>query len=328
METPKPRGVTRRAIVNVLETFFRQPLLHLLPLVLLMALGVYSGLGIGDEYRSVGVINATSGNLLSDLTTAGNRSFGYLSPAAATSRNINDLLGTELFLDDVIASANISGAIESGSISRDDVRMSVGAYPRGDNLVILSATTANPELSRAVAQAVSDSFINYVIDTDLGDQQIRVETYEAQLEEHRGRLEEVTNAYEDYMLEHPIADEDDRPFAERLAIERLQQDVERATAAFLDAQANLDDANLSANVARTVVSRQLRVVDVPNLPASPLPNKRQVAMTIMLFTALGAVLSLGFVVARSLLDRTVRTPEDVSTRFGVDLLAVVPRGRR
>lgn len=327
-EPAKTRGVTSRAILNVLEAFFRRPLLHLLPLIVLAALGAYLGLTIQNQYQSVGVLNATSGDLLSDLTTAGTRSFGYETPAVVTSRTINDLLSTERFLDDVIDNAQIRGSVESGAISRGGLRGAVGAHARGDNLVILTATTPSRELSPALAQAVSDSFIDYVVTNDLGDQQIRVDTYAGQLEEYTSRLTEATDAYEAYMRDHPIADEDDRPFVEQLEIERLQADLQRATDSFLEAQANLDEANLSANVARTVVARQLSVVDVPSDPVAPLPHKREAAKTFLMFAMLGAVLSVGFVVARALLDRSLRTPDDVETRFGMDVLAVVPKSSR
>jgi hypothetical protein len=245
VEPPKPGGITRRAIMNVLEAFFRQPLLSLVPLLLLAALGVYKGLSINDQYRSVGILNATSGTLLADLTTAG-RNFGYETPSAVTSRNINDLLATEQFLDDVIDRARIRGAVESGAIARGGIRGAVFASSRGDNLVVITATTPNPELSQALGVAVSEGFVDYVIANDMGDQQIRVDTYEQQLAEYTERLDEATAAYEDYMRDHPIADEQDRPFVEQLEIEQLQQDLQRATEAFLDAQANLDGANLSA----------------------------------------------------------------------------------
>jgi hypothetical protein len=284
-------------------------------------------MSINDEYRSVGILNATSGTLLADLTTSG-RNFGYETPSVVTSRNINDLMATEQFLNDVIDRARIRGAVESGAIPRDAIRASVFASARGDNLVVITSTTPSPELSQALGVAVSEGFVDYVIANDMGDQQIRVDTYEQQLAEYTERLDQATAAYEDYMREHPIADEEDRPFVEQLEIEQLQQDLQRATESFLDAEANLDEANLSANVARTVVNRQLRVVDSPNLPGAPLPNRREAAMTVMMFTALGALLSFGFVVVRALIDRTVRTPDDVPAKFGLDVLAVVPQSRK
>ena len=81
-ETPAT-GVTRRAVLSVLEVFFRQPLLHLLPLILLAGLGLYRGVSAEDEYRSVGMLNATSGTLLTELTQATSRSwFRRETPAA------------------------------------------------------------------------------------------------------------------------------------------------------------------------------------------------------------------------------------------------------
>ena len=63
-------------LLRILETFFRHPVIHTLPLVMLLVFGVFSAASTGKTYRSVGVLNATSGTLLSELT--GNQSaFGY-----------------------------------------------------------------------------------------------------------------------------------------------------------------------------------------------------------------------------------------------------------
>lgn len=324
----KPTGATRRAILNVLETFFRNPVLHLLPLILLSGLGLYTGLQTDDEYRSVGMLNATSGTLLNDLTQSGAGTFGFESPATTTSRNINERMGTEQFLDEVIDRARLRSAVESGQITRDELRSSVSASARGNNLIAVTATTPRPEQSQLLSQAVSDTFVEYVVQNDLGDQQVRVNFHETQLEEYERRLDDASDEYESYIEENEIAEEDDRPFVEQLAIERLEQNLERATDSFLDAQARLDEANLAADAARAVVARQLRVIDPPEVPTAALSTRRDAAITFVTFTALGTILAFAFVVARALLDRTVRVPDDITARVGLDVLAVVPQGRR
>ena len=56
-------------------------------------------------------------------------------------------------------------------------------------------------------------------------------------------------------------------------------------------------------------------------------------MTVATFGVLGMLLLLGSVVAASLLDRTLRYPEEIRSSLGVEVLAVVPidsrsKGRR
>jgi capsular polysaccharide biosynthesis protein len=77
-----------------------------------------------------------------------------------------------------------------------------------------------------------------------------------------------------------------------------------------------------------VVTRQLRTIDEPPMPTFPTAGLRKAAMTIGMFGVLGAMLSLGTVVLAATLDRTIRIPNDVSAKFGVEVLAVVPSARR
>src|SRR6476661_5788132 len=61
-------GITRRAVLSVLEAFFRHPWLHSLPLAVMLAVGVTAALDHDDRYRSVATMTATDRSLLSDVT--------------------------------------------------------------------------------------------------------------------------------------------------------------------------------------------------------------------------------------------------------------------
>ena len=66
----QPDGLTRRVMLNILEAFFRRPILHLLPLILMLGLGVASVVNMKQQYRSVGTLSVTNESLLADLTNA------------------------------------------------------------------------------------------------------------------------------------------------------------------------------------------------------------------------------------------------------------------
>ena len=51
----EPQGLTRRVMLNILEAFFRRPWLHLIPLILMVALGVSSVINLSKEYTSTRV---------------------------------------------------------------------------------------------------------------------------------------------------------------------------------------------------------------------------------------------------------------------------------
>jgi capsular polysaccharide biosynthesis protein len=265
--------------------------------------------------------------LLTELTGA-TPSFGYESVAAVTARNLQRLLTTDAFIDDLIRRAGLTTAIESEVLDHDDVRNSIIAVPRGDNLVSVSATTPNPEQSVRLATAALDGFVEYVVSNDIADATVRIETYEQIRDENLERLNAAIDDLNKYVKDHPAGNEEIRPVNERLALDRLEEQVSRMDDLYQTAEQNVNDARLAANVARTVVARQLRVIDEPTLPTYPTSGLRSMVMTVGIFVVVGSNLSAGILVVRTLLDRSIRSPEDIEARFGVEVLAIVPAARR
>ena len=323
-----PQGLTRRVAVHILETFFRRPWLYLIPLVLLLAAGVYTAMGAKDQFRSVGVLHASSGSLLSELT--GNQpSFGYERPSTVTSRRINDLVGTSSFLDDIIARAGLTEEVDSGVISENDIRSSIVAQPQGDNLVAITATTEFPEQSKVLADATLAAFVYYIVDNDILDATVRIETYERLRADDLANYEAARKELDDFLAANPwTGDPALRPIDQQLEVARLQESVARADEIYRASDQNVDGAQLAADVAETVVSRQLRIVDQPGLPTLPLAGVRAATMTIGMFFVLGLILSAALLVLAAVMDRTVRTADDVESKFGLDTVAVLPSARR
>lgn len=322
-----PEGVTRRALLHLLETFFRRPILFLLPLILLSALGVMTAMSADEKFRSIGVLNASSGSLLSEITE-NEGGFGYERPSVVTARSINQLLGTGLFLNGIIEESGMNEAVEGGLLSHDEVRSSISAEASGDTLVAISASTAVPEWSQRLAAATLNGFRDYVVDNDVADATVRIETYDGLVEESQQRFDGANTALEEYVVAHPEPLTGERPVTEALAISRLTSDVTRAEDALLESQSSLTDAELAREVSATVVGRQLRVLDEPALPTSATSGVREKALTVGMFVVLGLALSIASVVLATVLDRSIRVPSDLSGRFGLEVLGVVPSARR
>lgn len=323
----QPEGLTQRMLLHLLETFFRHPLLHLLPLVAFVAFGMFTAVTAEKTYRSVGILNATSGTLLNELT-GDTPTFGFESTATVTARNINQRLTTDAFLDDVIRRAGLTSAVESGQLSRDEIRSSISASPQGDNLIAVSASTPRPEQSQALAAATLEGFVEFVVNNDIGDANVEIQTYTEIRDGYQADLDRAITELQNYVEANPAGDEENRPVQQSLEIARLNAAVDRANERLVAAEANVNTAKLAQNIARVVVTRQLDIVDEPQVPVTAEAGLRQAAMTIGIFGILGAALSIGTVVLAAMVDRTIRVPNDVPARFGVDVLAVVPSTRR
>ncbi len=79
-----------------------------------------------------------------------------------------------------------------------------------------------------------------------------------------------------------------------------------------------------AKVAEVAVSTEVQVVDTPTLPDKPVKPKK--LLTLVLAILLGLFGSSGFVIARELMNRTIKTSDDVENYLGLPVLAQIPSG--
>lgn len=77
-----------------------------------------------------------------------------------------------------------------------------------------------------------------------------------------------------------------------------------------------------AKVAEMAVSTEVQVVDEPTLPDRPIKPRK--GLTLVLAALLGVMASSAFVTARELMNRTVKTTDDIQKIIGIPVLAQIP----
>jgi uncharacterized protein involved in exopolysaccharide biosynthesis len=325
----EPDGLTRRVMLNILEAFFRRPWLHLLPLILFCALGAASVLSMTPQYSSVGTLNATGESLLNDLTEAAKTpGLAFDPPAVITARQINQLLTTDFFLTRVAQQAGLGTAIEDGTLLKTQIRDYTGASADGDNLVRIKSTSRNAELSERLAKATMQSYVDWVVESEVSESSGSADFLGQQVKEADTEVDNAWNDVQEYIIQNPAAETDDGPLEQRLQLQRLREVLNRAEDRQEQAVNSRDAAELATAQAKIVVQQRLQTVDEPEIPAAPQARLRKAALTMFLFAAVGAILSLALVVMTATLDRTIRVPNDITAKFGLDVLAVVPDKRR
>jgi hypothetical protein len=312
-------------IERLLETFFRRPWLYALPLVLCIAIGGNTAFSQPKTYTSVGVVSVSRDTLLSNLSNVGGDSFGFDTPASVTSRRINEQLRTDEFVRSVAEAAGLATALDSGVIRLSYIRAKVGASPDGESLLKVFAETEDPVVSARLAQATIDTFIQSVIDNDLGQSFVADEFYSELADGYLDQVETARQQVEEYLALHPEPTFGDRPTGEQTELAQLNSVLERAQARYTSALGKAEDARLATEQARIDVTQRIRVVDPPTEPEAPTAGLRAAAKSLIMFGVLGLLLSAGFVAVASFLDSTIRTTGDVRNGLGLDAVAKVPR---
>ena len=77
-----------------------------------------------------------------------------------------------------------------------------------------------------------------------------------------------------------------------------------------------------AKIAEVMVPNEVQVVDEATLPEKPIKPKK--ALTLLLSLILGLLAGSGFVTARYLMNRRIRTSDDVEQIFGLPVLGMIP----
>jgi uncharacterized protein involved in exopolysaccharide biosynthesis len=316
--------MNKRVVRRLLDTFFRRRWLYIVPLVLFTVAGIARGFSSGSGYESVGVIDVAKDTLLSDLTSIRGENFGFETPATATAKTINALMGTDNFITSIAKSAGVTGALSRGELTADGIRTSLAITPDGDNLVKVVASTNNPELSARLAQGTMDTFMQYIVSGDVAESRAAEQFFNDQLAAYQKQLEQAQSALREYAASHPGGPQDLRPLDEQVEIERLKSAVQQAQETYSTAQGKSDEARLATEQSVRDVSQQLRIIDTPEVPGGPQPRLKTVVLTTGLFMFVGMFISFGAVVLASVLDRSLRTPDDVEQLLGMSVLAVVP----
>ncbi len=324
--TAQPEGLTRRVVLNILEAFFRRPWLHLLPLIIMLALGAATAFNKQDEYRSVGTITALRSTLISDITQVNNNGFSFETPSTLTARNINEKLRTNEFVNTVADKLGLEAGSQRDQLLQIIAR-SVGASADGDQLVRVSATTRQPDLSLSLANATVDSYIETVKNATLSQSEAAVSFFESELQAADTARQAARQKLLDFYQQNDIQDLAKIPVSLQLDVQALQDEVQRLDAAYDAKQDQLDQARLTAATAQTDTEQRLRVTDRPTQAGAPQPYLRKAVLTMMVFGVLGVLLSLASVIVAAALDRTIRVPADVTAKFGLDVLAVIPDSR-
>lgn len=319
--------MTRRAITQIVEAFFRRWPIYAALFLGCIGIGAVLVSNSTDEYTSQGSVFVDSQSLVANQSGVRETgSFSFLSPAQFTSQELNGLVRTEVFIEAALERAGAE--LDSDPILRrsqiDQLRASVSSSANSENLVAVVVTTPDPELSFRVASGVIEEFVRFKIDLDVTESGASerffadlVESYEADLEAARTDVERALRGVTD--VQQLTADR-------QLAVERLQEAEALAEERYTAALTNLEASRLATLQTETDVRQRYSVFDPPVIPVEPNGGLIDSLVVVLGFAILGLGLALAGPILSAALNRTVVFAEDVvSQAAGHPVLAILPR---
>lgn len=307
------------------ENLFRRLPLFILPIVVMGAIGIFQASRVTPTYSSDGVLSAASNPLVTEQQIRGAGLQNFESPAAGTSRIINEQLRTASFTTEVARRAGLSEPLEDELITLDTIRDNVVAFPDGNSLLTVSATWDDPVTSFQLAEAVIDTYRTYLLETVASDSQEAEEYYRGLLADAEAELNAAEQELTTLLDGLPIVDDEaDRPIDVRLEIQNLTSRIDRAEEQKSDAQRSIDDAELAVLQSRSEAGRSVQVIDEPEVPEAPDSTLQTQIVILAGFLALGAVISAIMLLLRTAFDHSATSPDDVLAIPEVNFVALVP----
>ena len=317
----------QRFFARATYVFFGKPLLFLLPTFAFIAFGVYSATSKADQYRSVGALSVSNSTLLSSQTDTSKATFGYQGPATTTALEFNELMQTDEFVNQVIDGAGLTGLREAGFLTVGTVRKSVYAVPSGEQLMRIVAVAEQPEAAKSLAKSAITTYKNRVIADQVSGSGVAESFWNDQLDEYKQLLDTANAALQTYLADHPDPITGQRKAVEVQQIATLHDDVTRAQTRFDAALNDREQARLNSVISSADIDQRLRVLDEPTTPSVPDSGLRAMLTTVLIFTALGLMMSLVAVAFATVLERSILSAADLQ-QLGPPVRAVVPRSKR
>jgi capsular polysaccharide biosynthesis protein len=306
------------------ETFFRYWLIALAPFVVLSLVGAAVTLDAAKTAQATAKLWVDP----SAINSANNNQFE--TPAQNEQDALNQLLqlssfdwavarGSPLYMQMLAIQRN------KGDYLKADLQKNVQFTTGGPNLLFVSYTYSGKNWQQGLQ--VVQSAVNVALNqTQLFNQQqtaANISYYQYQLQSAQQQLSQASQAFAKYMVAHHYTAADlTAQVSVDATLASLQQQVQAGQQSVSDIRQRLAALKLQSTASLAVGESGLRVADPAT--AVVLSSKKKQIMALAIYLVIGLLLSVGVVVVKTLMDRSLRYASEVPEVLDLPVLAVVP----
>lgn len=190
-----------------------------------------------------------------------------------------------------------------------------------------NAVAEDPGQAKALAQSAITTYKNRVIADEVSSSTVAETFWNNQLTAYNTELTAANKALTDYLSANKEPATGERSEADKAQIASLQSEVDRAQTRFDSALNNREQARLNSVVSSADIDQRFRVLDEPTTPSAPESGLRTLLTTVVIFSALGLMLTVVAICLATVLERSILSAADLD-RLGAPARAVVPRSKR
>ncbi len=309
------------------ETFFRYWLIIAVPIILLPA-ATYAMI------RNMPKTVVATANILVGQSLAGpSMDWSQWQTAAQNEQAmLNQLLQSPSFDLDVAHTSPIyAHALDTGKASPasvvTDLTHNVVIATKGPTMLSVSYTSKYPDVAVQVVNSLLGTARDEAQALSRQQTQQAITYYTYQLQNAQQRLNQSSKKLRDYMAAKGItSDQLNAQIAADPMLGTLYRQSQADQAAVSDAQQKISDYRTQKTIpANLVVQGSFSVVDQPSITV--VSNKKAQIMDLVIALVVGLLLGGTFLIAKTLLDRSLRSTEEVEALLGLPVLSAVPYSR-
>jgi uncharacterized protein involved in exopolysaccharide biosynthesis len=278
----------------------------------------------------------------------------YVTPAQAQSAALGELLATKYFcvkvghrspLAEVLSQPSQPGQLHRllaqvgvGSASAtvpsqrdlDDALFNVvskqtSVLPAGPEMMTITFRAGTPELSALVAQAIADQFIDEILSGQRVQVDAAIEFYAGQVKQAQAQLSDADAKVDAYLAAHP--EQRSQSAVPDATLTQLKRNDDGLRTRYQDLLSKRDQADQNRTALTQVGLSGIRVLDKALPPTSATSGKKLAIEGGAVGLGLAIVILVVGILLLTLIDSTVRKPEEVEQVLDLRLVGTVPRLR-
>ncbi len=318
----------RRILLRITESYFRHPLLYLLPILVMLILGAVWLTVREETYIARGSIAVNTNTVTEKSLGIGANNFFWKTPAEATAQQFDELLSSDAMIRAIISYTDLESDLADPTVTQDSViesaRNSVWVAPIGHQHFAVYGSGETPEVAYQLVEATMSVYLDWHRSLDLVDARSSVDFFTSVYDADMADFEDAQAKLEEFLVNNPEPVRGDRTQIEEVEIKNLERNANDASVRVASSRTRLAYSEQVFELAQTEAGDNYQVVDRPGMPTDPAQSLTQSIVSVALFGALGVVLSGMFLAFNALRDHTLRYPVDIAESFGIVTLARIP----
>ena len=320
------------AIIRILETYFRNPIIYLIPPILfsLYGLGIAAMTLNEAEHVSGMTIHVRPNTLIEQVSIANNPGqSAFATSSELMSNEIWNLLDTKPFMDDLLAAVDYSKPEHATTFTtREEIEDSIFEGLQiiriSENQLVLVMTYENPYLTYELLDNIFNLYVQRQINLAKADTGTATSAIDALVENYAQQREMIALELQAYLESHPEPQDITlaRREVEQAQIDRLQIALARTNERYNNAINQQEAANLATTTIESSVRQAYLIIDGPIGPIQ-ISGKTDKLVNAVLIGAIGGMISVVAILAIAFLNQRIVVPLDAKSSTNLPVLTMV-----